>query len=78
MKKNPKDETPREKFVRLAETRTEKAVNAIDNISSLANPQSYEYSLNDVSQILKALKDSVTNVEKAFKIKEEKKQFKLK
>jgi len=78
MKIDPKNESPRDKFVRLAETRTEKAVNAIDNISSLANPKSYEYTEKDISQIIKALKDSVDNVDKAFKIKEEKKEFKLK
>ena len=72
-----KDESNRDKFIRLAESRTAKAVSAIENLASLANPRSYEYSDKDINQILKALKDAVSMVENSFKTKE-KKIFKLK
>jgi hypothetical protein len=71
------DEDSRAKFIRLAESRTEKAVSAIENISSLANPRSYNYDEKDTQQIIKALRESVSMVENAFKTKE-KKEFKLK
>ena len=69
-------ETKREKFVRLAESRTTKAVDAIVNISSLSNTRSYEYKEDDVRKILSAIRDASNQVQSAFKIKE-KKIFKL-
>ena len=48
--------TKREKFVRLAESRTTKAVDAIVNISSLSNTRSYEYNEDDIRKILSAIR----------------------
>ena len=74
---NMKDiETKREKFVRLAESRTLKAVQAIENIVSLSNPRSYDYDENDIKKILGALREATNEVQDAFKSKE-KKIFKL-
>ncbi len=69
-------ETKREKFVRLAESRTDKAVQAIENIVSLSNPRSYDYNDNDIKKILGALREATNEVQLAFKSKE-KKSFKL-
>lgn len=69
-------ETKREKFVRLAESRTEKAVQAIENIVSLSNPRSYDYNDNDIKKILGVLREATNEVQLAFKSKE-KKSFKL-
>ena len=72
-----KNENKREKFVRLAELRTEKAVLAIENIIGLSNPRNYDYNTKDVGLIIKALKDSVNAVSNSFSKSKEKKQFKI-
>ena len=63
-------ETKRQKFVRLAERRTTKAVDAIANISSLSNTRSYEYNEDDVKKILSAIREACNQVQVAFKSKE--------
>ena len=40
---NKKIENKRQKFIRLAELRTEKAVAAIENLVGLSNPRNYDY-----------------------------------
>jgi len=45
----------RERFVSLAESRTDKALNAIRLLGNLSNRSNYEYSDDDVTQIVKAL-----------------------
>ena len=72
-----KIENKRQKFIRLAELRTEKAVLAIENLIGLSNPRNYEYNSNDVDLIIKALKDSVNAVSSSFSKSKEKKQFKI-
>ncbi len=75
MKKNI--ENKRQKFVRLAELRTDKAVLAIENLIGLSNPRNYEYNSNDVDLIVKALKNAVNAVSNSFSKSKEKKQFKI-
>ena len=72
-----KIENKRQKFVRLAELRTEKAVLAIENLIGLSNPRNYDYNAKDVNLIIKALTDSVNAVSSSFSISKEKKQFKI-
>ena len=48
-----KIENKRQKFVRLAELRTEKAVLAIENLIGLSNPRNYDYNAKDVNLIIK-------------------------
>ena len=49
----------REKFVRLAEARTVKAIKAIRVIGKLSNRMAYSYSDSDVAKIVKALQGEV-------------------
>lgn len=49
----------RAKFVRLAESRTSRAMQAIRTIGNLANKSNYEYSEQDVRAIRKALLSEV-------------------
>ena len=72
-----KIENKRQKFVRLAELRTEKAVLAIENLIGLSNPRNYDFNANDVNLIIKALTDSVNAVSSSFSKSKEKKQFKI-
>ena len=72
-----KIESKRQKFVRLAELRTEKAVLAIENLIGLSNPRNYDYNAKDVNLIIKALNASVNAVSSSFSKSKEKKQFKI-
>ena len=72
-----KIENKRQKFIRLAELRTEKAVLAIENLIGLSNPRNYDYNAKDVNLIIKALTDSVNAVSSSFSKSKEKKQFKI-
>ena len=72
-----KIENKRQKFVRLAELRTEKAVLAIENLIGLSNSRNYDFNAKDVNLIIKALTDSVNAVSSSFSKSKEKKQFKI-
>ncbi len=52
-------ETKREKFLRLANSRTNKVIDTIDLISNLANTSNYEYSKKDVEKIFKAMETAL-------------------
>lgn len=56
----------RERFVALAEARTDKALHAIRLLGNLANRSNYEYTDSDVAQILKALEAEVRTVRTRF------------
>ncbi|ABS62662.1 MULTISPECIES: hypothetical protein [Alphaproteobacteria] len=56
----------REKFVRLAESRTQLALEAIRKLGNLSNRRAYEYSDADVKKIIKALRDAVSETERKF------------
>lgn len=56
----------REKFVRLAEGRTQTALDAIRKLGNLANTRAYEYEQDDIKKIIKALRDATSDIEKKF------------
>ena len=56
----------REKFVRLAEGRTQLALDAIRKIGNLSNSRAYEYTDADVRLIVKALREATVEVERKF------------
>lgn len=56
----------REKFVRLAEGRTQSALEAIRKLGNLSNRRAYEYSDADVKKIIKALRDATSDIERKF------------
>ena len=56
----------RKKFVRLAETRTQKAIDSILLIGNLSNPTNYTYQENDVDQIFRALNDAIKTSRNRF------------
>jgi len=55
-----------EKFRRLAESRTNKALEAIGRIANLSNRSLYEWEEDEVKSIIKALKAEVNEVEGRF------------
>jgi len=56
----------REKFVRLAESRTQAALSDIRKIGNLSNQRSYEWDQADVRKIVKALRDGISEMERRF------------
>ena len=56
----------REKFVRLAEGRTQSALDAIRKIGNLSNSRAYDYTDADVKAIVKALREATTEIERKF------------
>ena len=61
-----KTDDKREKFRELAESRTNKAIEAILRIGNLSNRQMYEYEDDEVRKIIRALKDAIASVEGRF------------
>lgn len=55
-----------QKFRDLAESRTNKAMDAIGRIGNLSNRSIYEWDEAEVRKVVKALKDAVSEVEARF------------
>jgi len=55
-----------DKFVRLAETRTQKALDAIRLIGNLSNRSTYEFSDSEIRQIFKALDEELKVARERF------------
>ena len=56
----------REKFVKLAEGRTQAALAAIRKLGNLSNKRAYDFSDADIKKITKALRDAIAEVERKF------------
>jgi len=61
-----KAESKRDKFVRLATARTNKALKAIQQIGGLANKNSYDFATADATAVVDALTGAMTNVQTKF------------
>jgi len=59
-------ESKREKFVRLAENRTNKVLEMIRLIGNLSNKTVYDYSPQDVEKIFKAIETETALAKKQF------------
>ncbi|MDH5630395.1 MAG: hypothetical protein OEY96_09615 [Gammaproteobacteria bacterium] len=73
-------ESDREKFVRLAEKRVNRALKDIKLIGNLSNRSNYKYDDDDVKIIFRTLKNALEEMKKRFDTQEgeNKNQFKLK
>jgi len=56
----------RDKFIELAKSRVNRAINMIRLISNLANKSHYDYTPEQTKKIIKALSDEVRSVEAKF------------
>lgn len=56
----------RERFVSLAEARTEKAIRAIRLLENLANRANYEFEAAELDQIVRALEAEIKNLKVAY------------
>lgn len=67
-------ETRRDKFVRLAESRTNRIIDQIGLLGNLSNTSVYEYSQKDITKMFKAIEDALAESKKRFSVQSDKKQ----
>lgn len=60
------DETKRDKFVRIAEARTNKIINMIQLLGNCSNQSLYEYSQKDVNKIFNAIQAELDEAKKRY------------
>ena len=68
-----RQETKREKFVRLAETRTNKTIAMIQLLGNCSNSSAYDYTQQDVDKIFAAIEAEIREAKKKFNRIESKK-----
>lgn len=59
-------ETKREKFVRLAEARTNKIIDMLKLLGNCSNTSAYDYTQQDVDKIFSAIEAEVREAKKKF------------
>lgn len=72
------EETRNEKFIRLAENRTNNAINCLRLLGNCANKSNYEYTDEQVEQIFKAIDKAVAEMKSKFNVKKEDTVFRFK
>lgn len=74
-----KAESKRERFVRIAEARTNKILDMIRLLSNCSNINAYEYTSNDVDKIFLSIEKEIKDAKQKFLSKkgEDLKKFKL-
>lgn len=70
---NNKNETPSDKFKRIASARTRKILDMIDLLGNCSNRYVYNYSEDDVDKIFNAIETELKVVKEKFKDKDKKK-----
>lgn len=61
-----KEETKRDKFVRLAEARTNKTIKMIQLLGNLSDKRSYEFSDKDIATIFNAIDKELKTARQKF------------
>lgn len=71
-------ESKREKFVRLAENRTNRILDTLQLLGNCSNTSVYEYTQKDVDKIFKAIQTRVDETKQRFNKQENSKNNKFK
>ncbi len=71
-------ETKREKFVRIAEARTNKIISMIQLLGNCSNQNQYEYTQKDVNKIFNAIQTELDAVRKRYNMQDNQKASKFK
>lgn len=61
-----KKETNRERFVRIAEIRTQKIIDMIDLLGNCSNQYNYEYTQKDVEKMFAAIESALKSSKARF------------
>ncbi len=67
------EETPRERFVRLASKRVNAVLQRLDILGNCSNSQYYEYTEEDIKEIFRAIESRVREIKGKFDINKGKK-----
>lgn len=67
-------ESKRDKFVRLAEARTNKILDMLELLGNCSNTGVYEYTQADVNQIFNAIESQVKETKKKFQTPDDEKK----
>ena len=59
-------ETKRDRFVRLAEARTNKIIDMIQLLGNCSNPSIYDYTQQDVDKIFNAIENEIREARKKY------------
>lgn len=59
-------ETKRERFVKIAENRTNRIIDTLRLLANCSNKSNYEYSDEDIKKIFSAIEKEVKNTRNAF------------
>ena len=70
------NETPEERFKRIAEVRTNAVLDRLRILGNLSNRQMYSYSEEDINKIFSAINERMREVKSKFRFSKEEK-FKL-
>ena len=73
-----KEETKREKFVRIEEARTNKIINMIQLLGNCSNQSTYEYTSKDVNKIFDAIQAELDEAKKRYSKQDSQKGSKFK
>lgn len=65
--KSKDKETKREKFVRLAENRTNRILSTLELLGNCSNTSAYEYTQKDIDKIFKAIQTQLDETKARFK-----------
>ena len=61
-------EDKHDRFLRLAESRTNAAIQKIHLIGNLANRSNYDYNENEIAEIFKAIEQELQRTKKMFEV----------
>ena len=59
-------ETKREKFIRLAERRTNRIIDQLNLLGNLSNTSAYEYTQKDINKMFKAIEEALAESKRKF------------
>lgn len=71
-------ETKRDKFIRIAEARTNKIISMVQLLGNCSNQGQYEYTQKDVNKIFTAIQAELDSAKKRFNMQDSQKGNKFK
>ena len=72
------NETKRDKFIRIAEARTNKIISMVQLLGNCSNQSQYEYTQKDVNKIFTAIQAELDSAKKRFNMQDSQKGNKFK
>jgi len=72
-----KNENKKERFVRIAESRTQRLLNDIRLLGNCSNTSAYEYNEENISKIFKAIDEELRRIKTLFSKTKHNKSFSL-